>query len=291
MTDRERSILSIAELAAGRPLVDWPGAGKAPTAFRIWAYGTNHVDGKPVVFSERSAEALLAEQTSRGRLYSFDFDHRSILPNVTPEAGKAAGWHALEVREHEGKPELWATSCDWTAEARAGLEAEPPEWRYFSPCFGADEDTREVLSYVNCALTNNPLTHGIPALASAVKSEHGAHVCPFELHRDADETGVSGTGVVAEGAVFSDGTVALRWKTDTASTTFFDDVDQMMKVHGHGGATRLVYLLTSGVGATAGSAIVAADKVAPPVMLANQGRLDFARSRLLVARLRLRARS
>lgn len=32
----------------------------------------------------------------------------------------------------------------------------------------------------------------------------------FELVRDVDVTGISGTGVVAEGVEFSDGTVALR---------------------------------------------------------------------------------
>lgn len=165
----ERSILSIAELAAGRPLVERPAPGKAPTAFRVWAYGPNECDGKTVVFSERSAEALLAEQTERGRLYSFDFDHRSLMPDAPPDAAKASGWHRLEVREYEGKPELWASSCDWIAEARAGLEAKPPEWKYFSPCYGRDPETSEVVSYINCALTNNPLTHGIPALASAVE--------------------------------------------------------------------------------------------------------------------------
>lgn len=166
----ERAILSFAELAAGRPLVERPAPGRAPTAFRIWAYGPNECDGKAVVFSERSAEALLAEQAARGRLYSFDFDHRSLMPDVSPEAAKAAGWHVLEVREHEGKPELWASSCDWIAEARSGLESDPPEWRYFSPCFDVDPKTREAISYTNCALTNNPLTHGIPALASAVET-------------------------------------------------------------------------------------------------------------------------
>lgn len=167
MSDQERSILSIAELAAGRSLVERPAPGKAPTAFRIWAHGPNECDGKTVVFSDRSADALLAEQLARGRLYSFDFDHRSMMPDVSPEAGKAAGWHVLDVRHHEGHPELWATRCDWTTEARAGLEADPPEWRYFSPCFDVDPKTREVVSHVNCALTNNPLTHGLPALASA----------------------------------------------------------------------------------------------------------------------------
>lgn len=165
---RESAVLSLAELAEGRPLVERPGPGQAPTAFRVWAAGPNACDGgKVVIFSERSAKAVIDEQTARGRLYSFDFDHRSMMPDAPPEAAKASGWHVLEVREDDaGRPELWATRCEWTAEARAGLEADPPEWRYFSPTFEVD-DEREVTSYVNCALTNNPLTHGIPALASA----------------------------------------------------------------------------------------------------------------------------
>ncbi|MBX3201802.1 MAG: hypothetical protein KF894_26945 [Labilithrix sp.] len=154
--------------AAGRPLVERPAPGKAPTAFRIWAFGPNICDGKTVVFSERSAEMLLAEQAARARLYSFDFDHRSMMQDVSPEAGKSAGWHVLELRPDEaGKPELWATQCEWTEVARAGLEAVTPEWRYFSPTYDLDPLTGEVVGYVGCALTNNPLTHGIPALASA----------------------------------------------------------------------------------------------------------------------------
>lgn len=91
------------------------------------------------------------------------------MADASPEAGKSAGWHRLEVRSHDGAPELWAASCEWTDVARAGLEADPPEWRYFSPCYDVDK-SREVTSYVNCALTNNPLTHGIPALSSAVEA-------------------------------------------------------------------------------------------------------------------------
>lgn len=179
---QERAILSIAELAEGRALVERPAPGKAPSAFRIWGYGPNECDGKTVVFSERSAEALLAEQAARGRLYSFDFDHRSLMPDVSPDAGKASGWHVLEVRQDEdGKPELWTASCDWTAEARAGLEADPPEWKYSSPCYEVDPTTREVVSYVNCALTNNPLTYGIPALASAVTPEACAAEVPLAV--------------------------------------------------------------------------------------------------------------
>lgn len=57
----------------------------------------------------------------------------------------------------------------------------------------------------------------------------------FVLHRSVDETGVSGTGEVAEGVLFSDGKIAMRWRTATASTTIFDDIAQVLAVHGHGG--------------------------------------------------------
>ena len=65
----------------------------------------------------------------------------------------------------------------------------------------------------------------------------------FQLHRDADSTGVSGTGIVVEGVEFTDGTVSMRWLSDTASTAVFaGGVDDVLTIHGHGGLTRMVYL-------------------------------------------------
>ena len=67
----------------------------------------------------------------------------------------------------------------------------------------------------------------------------------FELHRDADITGVSGTGVVAEGVEFSDGRVAMRWRPTEhglCSTVFWDSMEGVTVVHGHDGATRVVWL-------------------------------------------------
>lgn len=63
----------------------------------------------------------------------------------------------------------------------------------------------------------------------------------FELHRHIDPSGVSGTGVVFEGVEFSDGRVSLRWLTPHRSTVTYDSVDDMMAVHGHDGASTLVY--------------------------------------------------
>ncbi|MCC7368260.1 MAG: hypothetical protein IT306_07555 [Chloroflexi bacterium] len=65
---------------------------------------------------------------------------------------------------------------------------------------------------------------------------------PFCLVRDEDVSGVSGTGVVAEGVVFSSGKVVMSWCSEYASVTIFDNVEDLEKVHGHGGRTRIEWL-------------------------------------------------
>ena len=68
----------------------------------------------------------------------------------------------------------------------------------------------------------------------------------FVLYRDEDATGVSGTGVVATGIVWPDGHAALRWKADdreaASSTSVWTSVADLMRVHGHGGLSKLFYL-------------------------------------------------
>lgn len=66
---------------------------------------------------------------------------------------------------------------------------------------------------------------------------------PFVLVRDEDVTGVSGTGIVAEGAAFLDGTAVLRWCGDTPTSVVWHDkgVESIVRVHGHGGRTRIVW--------------------------------------------------
>lgn len=64
----------------------------------------------------------------------------------------------------------------------------------------------------------------------------------FVLQRDEDESGVSGTGLVAEGVVFWDGHAALRWRSNTRSTTLYDNISDLEGIHGHGGKTRIVWM-------------------------------------------------
>jgi hypothetical protein len=64
----------------------------------------------------------------------------------------------------------------------------------------------------------------------------------FVLRRSEDATGVSGTGEVAEGVEFGDGTVAMRWCTANPSTTIYKSSEDVETVHGHEGRTRIIWL-------------------------------------------------
>jgi len=68
-----------------------------------------------------------------------------------------------------------------------------------------------------------------------------SQVSTFHLLRLADESGVSGIGWVAEGAVFSNGWVVLVWPTGTPSLNFYESLEAVEAVHGHGGLTRIVF--------------------------------------------------
>lgn len=65
---------------------------------------------------------------------------------------------------------------------------------------------------------------------------------PFLLQRDRDISGVSGTGTVADGVLWPDGTASVRWRGEHPSVVFWDRGEESIAhVHGHGGATRVVW--------------------------------------------------
>lgn len=68
----------------------------------------------------------------------------------------------------------------------------------------------------------------------------------FHLVRDQDITGVSGIGIVAEGVLFSTGWVALTWLTAVNSLVFYPAISNVEHIHGHNGATRIVWLDAEG---------------------------------------------
>ena len=64
----------------------------------------------------------------------------------------------------------------------------------------------------------------------------------FKLDRLVDVSQVSGTGEVAEGIQFADGSVALHWPGATPCTAVFGSIDAVVHVHGHGGRTVVRWL-------------------------------------------------
>jgi hypothetical protein len=64
----------------------------------------------------------------------------------------------------------------------------------------------------------------------------------FELHRDEDQSGVSGTGIVAEGVEFSNGMCSLTWLTPTRCVNVYENIKAVEQIHGHEGRTRIVFL-------------------------------------------------
>src|SRR5690349_8384191 len=67
----------------------------------------------------------------------------------------------------------------------------------------------------------------------------------FALLRAEDESGVSGTGLVAEGVESSDGRVVLFWLRSAADPArpgclgVYTSLGEMLAIHGHGGRTRV----------------------------------------------------
>jgi hypothetical protein len=64
----------------------------------------------------------------------------------------------------------------------------------------------------------------------------------FQLARDVDVTGISGTGVVADGVLFPDGVCVIRWRGDHQSTVIWPSIQDVEIIHGHGGSTRIEWL-------------------------------------------------
>lgn len=63
----------------------------------------------------------------------------------------------------------------------------------------------------------------------------------FHLQRNTDVTGASGTGRVAEGCMWPDGSASVWWHGEAKSVVYWPRFAHAKRVHGHGGATEFVW--------------------------------------------------
>lgn len=62
----------------------------------------------------------------------------------------------------------------------------------------------------------------------------------FHLLRNEDETGISGTGMVARGVVLPSGAVVMEWQTFHSSICYYKNIGDVEAIHGHNGKTIVV---------------------------------------------------
>jgi phage I-like protein len=143
-----------------------------PTEFRVFPAGTFSTTKGDFVFSERSAESVMSWYTRRGLRLMGDYEHQTDEPAVgrPPVIAPASITRMTPVvrMNAEGKPELWVTEVKWTDLARSMLERG--EYAYFSPTFGWDRETHEVLALLRIALTNDPAINELEPLVAATSA-------------------------------------------------------------------------------------------------------------------------
>lgn len=155
--------------------------GALPSSFRVLPFGEFAAkDGRPTDIpggvwrlTEESARRIVAELSALADDGLIDWEHGTLHAKATGAYAPAAGWFSgIEFRPGEG---LFLTGVRWTEKAAAALRAG--EYRYVSPIFSYDQETGEVLSLINVALTNDAGLPGLTdlsvALTATLTGPHG----------------------------------------------------------------------------------------------------------------------
>lgn len=135
-------------------------------------------DGRQLKFyiNPEIASRVVALAEKRERDTVIDYEHQTLVADVTGIQAPAAGWfRTLAYREGEG---LFITDARWTAKAKAYIEAE--EYRYVSVVALHNPDTGEVYRVLHASLTNEPAMDGLNELEKRAAAK-------FEINDQPDE--------------------------------------------------------------------------------------------------------
>lgn len=149
------------------PLVEWTGPRVVPTEFRIFRAGENETEQGTFLFDDEAAASVMEGWGERGIDLTMDYEHQSTVKPPVESPNSATRW-VPQIRNGE----LWATEVKWTDKAYAYLASG--EYRYFSPAFTYDTESRRVTRIINVALTNNPAMRAISPLVAASARGTGA---------------------------------------------------------------------------------------------------------------------
>ena len=148
------------------------GAEFPPKAVKLFAMGENTTTKGVFLFDDAAAKSVLAAFAEHGVDLAMDFDHGAL---AAPDGRKrdVPGYYRPEVRA-DG---LYAIP-QWTDVGldaiRPGASGALPEYRYTSPSFSFDPETRRVLRLGPLALTSYPATHHAKPLTLTARDRRGS---------------------------------------------------------------------------------------------------------------------
>lgn len=130
-----------------------------PEWWQVLPYGEVFILGEeePLIMDDDSAPLVLRYFANLGRDMVIDYEHQTLKDVQAP----AAGW--IKEMDWRGRDGLWART-EWTEKGAAYIAAR--EYRYFSPVIASRHSDRRIVAVFNVALTNEPLTRGIAAIAA-----------------------------------------------------------------------------------------------------------------------------
>ena len=152
MTDRLRRLLETTQLAGGQSLdfCDVAFDGSAPAWVQLLPLGkVTPVDGRGP-WQVTDPAGVVAASLDAGRELPIDYEHQTQLSEQNGQPAPAAGW----IKELQVRRDGIYGRVEWTEKAKAHIEAR--EYRFLSPVFIFDTETREVLRIQMAALTNTP---------------------------------------------------------------------------------------------------------------------------------------
>jgi len=142
-----------------RPVIALPEGEEPPTEFRIFAVGVNETEKGQFLWDEVAAAMCMDFWKTKRVDLSMDWEHQALAE--PPIEAPASAWWDPEIRNGE----LWATNVRWTT--RAAEQIRNKEYRYFSPAFTFDPETRRPDRIINAALTNIPAMDALVPLVAA----------------------------------------------------------------------------------------------------------------------------
>jgi phage I-like protein len=147
------------------------GSKKPPTEFQVFKAGAFETTKGLFLCDADSIASILKCAADYGNELCLDYNHGMAdgWPVDPALSGKAAGWFALEDRGAGESGGLWAVNVRWTPAAAAAIAAG--EWRYTSPWFSYDGETRRIHELHNVALTNTPATKNLKPLTASRRGD------------------------------------------------------------------------------------------------------------------------